>query len=528
MSDFNSSLPVRTEANGDVKSAICDGTTPSQLLGVDSAGRITIKLDDGAGNAVTSQVNGSQRALDIGINVAGAQIDPRLAAQYNSVLPTLTSGSFTAPQTDVNGRLIVVEAQDILPATQSITTQDIASTTTAQFNQTIVTGSPTSGSVATFTINSIESVMVETTGTWTGTIACEISVDGGTTWIAHAIHLISSPIFASSFTGNVIGSLNVAAKTNVRLRATAAMTGSATVKIIESVNASSVYVANALKLVDGSVANSTTLMTIKPASTAAQATDSAIVVALSPNSALPAGTNLLGSVNQGTSPWITSDLADGSAVGGTAGTKSLLAGGVFNTSLPTLTNGQQAGLQVDSSGRLIIRPLTAATDTINTRLQDGAGNAITSATAGSTRPLDVALRDSSGNLYTAANPIPVQIAPGESGTEKHDYNTASAIAAGASSNHDYTVTSLKTFKATKFWASASGKLKIEVQTSPDGTAFTSRWVGFNSTANPNITIDLGQFTVSDTGTGAKVRIIRTNKETLVAQDVYSTISGVEV
>lgn len=382
MADFNSSLPVRTENNGDVKSAICDGTTPSQLLGVDSAGRITIKLDDGAGNAVTSQANGAQRALDVGINVAGVQIDPR-------AIRALT-------------------ATDVVTANQ--------------------------GSAA--------------------------ATHAGFWWT---------------------------------------------------------------RITDG-----TNDVVLAPASTAATATQAALVVALSPNSPLPAGTNLLGSVNQGTSPWIVKDVADGSATGGTAGTFSMLTGGIFNTALPTLTTGQQSAFQLDSSGRLIIRPLTAATDTVNSRLQDGAGNAITSATAGSTRPLDVALRDGSGNLYTAANPLPVQLAAGEAGTEVHNYNTASAIAAGGTSNHDYTITASKTFKGTKFWASASGKLKIEVQTSVDGTTFVSRWVGFNSTANPNITIDLGQFTVSDTGTGSKIRIIRTNKETLTAQDVYSTISGVEV
>ena len=46
--------------------------------------------------------------------------------------------------------------------------------------------------------------------------------------------------------------------------------------------------------------------------------------------------------------------ADGSVAAGAAASKSLLAGGVYNTSLPTLTNTQQAALQVDSSGRLIV------------------------------------------------------------------------------------------------------------------------------------------------------------------------------
>lgn len=49
----------------------------------------------------------------------------------------------------------------------------------------------------------------------------------------------------------------------------------------------------------------------------------------------------------------TNQLAiQGSVGNGTAATKSVLIGGVFNTSAPTLTNGQQAAAQFDSSGNL--------------------------------------------------------------------------------------------------------------------------------------------------------------------------------
>jgi len=93
MSDINSSLPVRSEADPDqrVQVKIVDFTTPSQGATVDASGRVSTKinnlvsepvfteakLQDGLGNAITSQVNGSQQALDVGINVAGVQIDPR-------------------------------------------------------------------------------------------------------------------------------------------------------------------------------------------------------------------------------------------------------------------------------------------------------------------------------------------------------------------------------------------------------------------------------------------------------------------
>lgn len=53
----------------------------------------------------------------------------------------------------------------------------------------------------------------------------------------------------------------------------------------------------------------------------------------------------------------------GTVAAGTAATASTLTGGVFNTALPTLTNGQQTATQLDSSGRQIIAPL-ASTSTV--------------------------------------------------------------------------------------------------------------------------------------------------------------------
>lgn len=131
-----------------------------------------------------------------------------------------------------------------------------------------------------------------------------------------------------------------------------------------------------------------------------------------------------------------------------------------------------------------------------------------------------------GANVTSLNPVPVNVVSTNNGTEVNDYNTSAALAPNTPSNHDYAITSSKTFKGRKFWASASGKLKIEVQISADGTTFVTKWVGFNSTANPNISIDLDNLTVSESGTGAKIRIIRTNEDK-AAMDVYSTISGNE-
>lgn len=101
------------------------------------------------------------------------------------------------------------------------------------------------------------------------------------------------------------------------------------------------------------------------------------------------------------------------------------------------------------------------------------------------------------------------------------------MAAAATSNHDYSVTALKTLSLTSVNASASGKMKIEVQieTASGSGVFNTVLVAFNSTANPNIALTLTN--PPSVVAGAKVRIIRTNRDS-AAMDLFTTISGNEV
>src|SRR5262249_31596273 len=100
-------------------------------------------------------------------------------------------------------------------------------------------------------------------------------------------------------------------------------------------------------------------------------------------------------------------------------------------------------------------------------------------------------------------------------------------AAAASSNHDYTVTAGKTLHLTQIEASASGKAKIEVEveTGVATNTFTSYFVQFNSTADPNMSLELTN-SIS-VAAGVRVRVVRTNKDNQ-AQDLYSTICGYEL
>jgi len=139
MSDFNSSLPVRTETNGDVVVKVVDSTTPSQGLNVDAAGKVTTKLNDGAGNAVTSQASGAQQALDVGINVGGTQIDPR------QVRALTASDTVTVVATDLDIRNLVF-ATDKVDVSGSTVALD--ATTLAALENTSVTVTNAAGAAA--------------------------------------------------------------------------------------------------------------------------------------------------------------------------------------------------------------------------------------------------------------------------------------------------------------------------------------------------------------------------------------------
>lgn len=111
--------------------------------------------------------------------------------------------------------------------------------------------------------------------------------------------------------------------------------------------------------------------------------------------------------------------------------------------------------------------------------------------------------------------INVKVLDGSPGVDTNDYNTASAVAANATSTHTFTSTG--NFYLTQIEASSSGKMKIEIKVNA-----VTKFVQFNSTASPNMTIDIKQPPLATSG--QTVTITRTNKDNQ-SQDLYSTICG---
>lgn len=172
---------------------------------------------------------------------------------------------------------------------------------------------------------------------------------------------------------------------------------------------------------------------------------------------------------------------------------------------------------------LDIRNLAFATDTV-----DVSGSSVTVSGSVTVTATDLDIRNlahtqdsiklGDGTDFLAINAdgsLNVKITDASPDTAAHDYDTDAAVAAGATGTHTYTSTG--NFYLEQVEASASGKLKIVVKVNA-----VTKFVGFSSTANPNISFVLKQPILATTG--QTVTVERTNMDNQ-AQDVYSTIIG---
>jgi hypothetical protein len=135
---------------------------------------------------------------------------------------------------------------------------------------------------------------------------------------------------------------------------------------------------------------------------------------------------------------------------------------------------------------------------------------------------DVAIADGNGNGIDLDNPLPVYFTDSPS-AEIEDFDVQNVLKNGGSQSHDYVTTS--EFRKLNVEGSCSGLAKFELQTSPDGIAFTTLNVKFNSVSNPNVKFD--HKAPAPIASGSTIRVIKTNLDNQDT-DIYSLINGVEV
>lgn len=119
------------------------------------------------------------------------------------------------------------------PVTGAMTIQDTGSAShTGAGSIAYFDGTPTPGSVAVRPTGGLPSAGIQLSGTWTGSVDFETSMDGGATWRATgALPVGSDTAAATAVTANTAVTINTIGCTHVRARCTAAMTGSVSVYI---------------------------------------------------------------------------------------------------------------------------------------------------------------------------------------------------------------------------------------------------------------------------------------------------------
>lgn len=234
--------PVQTISGTNYQPVVlaASATSGSALV----ARSIQVAGSDGVNaRTILTDTSGNQQIVG---NVASAASDSgnpvKVGGVYNSTQPTFTNGQRGDLQLSSNGELVITTL-DSTYSNINITTQDLATTSTTGANgQIIYTGTPTASSTASFTLASDGGATVQVSGTWTGTLQIEVSMDGGTTWFARPIHQTGTAFTLPSFTANFTGGFSVAGYTTARVRAISAITGTAIIELRATDNENTVYI----------------------------------------------------------------------------------------------------------------------------------------------------------------------------------------------------------------------------------------------------------------------------------------------
>jgi len=208
--------------------------------------------------------------------------DPKGAAWVD--IGAINGAAFALGQAATTASLPVVlpNNPDIRPSSGSVTAQDTSSTsTTGQNGASIIIGAPTSGSAVVQSINGQSGTRVLITGTWTGTLQFEGSPDGGTTWTPIPARVVGSSYTQSAVTGNGQFFTDLAGLTTIRVRATAAWTGTAVAQFDFTAAPGATQVLNPIRIVDNATGAQAA---IAPASTPPTTAQAAVVTTPSPDS----------------------------------------------------------------------------------------------------------------------------------------------------------------------------------------------------------------------------------------------------
>lgn len=169
ITDTTATLDVTVTADGTGNNRLFVSQDPAVLpVGISTAANQTggnqkTQIVDASGNVVTTQANGAQRAADVGINVAGVQVDPRartwtVSSTTDSVVAVPVDGTRATYSASSSGQVPPAAATDIFTITGS-------ATKTIRVTRIETAGTTTAGSGASVNLQLIKRSAANTGGT---------------------------------------------------------------------------------------------------------------------------------------------------------------------------------------------------------------------------------------------------------------------------------------------------------------------------------------------------------------------------
>lgn len=188
MGDFNSSLPVRTQNNGDVVTEICDGTTSTQKLGVNSAGSAQVAgqgvAGTPAGGVVSVQgvsggtaipISGTVTASNPSVSTTGTAVPTSatfVGGQATTAAPTYVSGDLEPFSLNLAGALRTDGSGVTQPVSGTVTAaQGTAASLAAAWPVEITDGTNVLGTA-------LHPVKIDPTGTTTQPVSGTVAISG--------------------------------------------------------------------------------------------------------------------------------------------------------------------------------------------------------------------------------------------------------------------------------------------------------------------------------------------------------------
>ena len=142
--------------------------------------------------------------------------------------------------------------QDFRPTSGVITTVDAGTSTAAGQNGVLmVSGVPTANSYQHWSLNGHSSAALTISGTFAGALQIETSADGAS-YVASSAKQLGSALLSASATAPGVFRVDVTGMTDIRVRATAFASGTATVQLAASAAAGLSQVLNPVRLTDAS------------------------------------------------------------------------------------------------------------------------------------------------------------------------------------------------------------------------------------------------------------------------------------